>query len=164
LSQKAMPSLAQVFAKLRKASRQSRLVSLRVPPLIFRLMMWQRMSFSDPLVWSGISGRSRTRRSSGVEAGEQAVEGNETGAALEDAMEAGAQGGPALRRGIGLIHFEVTVEAPDQVAEALLGGALRVGEGVELMDEALGMALVWGTHYLEQDFTWRGYRPGSLCR
>jgi hypothetical protein len=43
-------SLLQVLASERKASRQSRPVSLRVPPLILRRMTWQRMSFSDPLV------------------------------------------------------------------------------------------------------------------
>ena len=59
-SQKVMPSFAQVLLRPRKASRQSRPVSLLVPPLIFRLVTWQRMSFSEPLVCSGISGRSRT--------------------------------------------------------------------------------------------------------
>ena len=38
--------------------------SLTVPPEIFRLVTQERISFSEPLVWSGISGRSRTRRSS----------------------------------------------------------------------------------------------------
>src|SRR5271165_6839217 len=55
-----MPSLAQVLWRPRKASRQSRPASLRVPPLILRLVTWQRMSFSEPLVLSGISGRSST--------------------------------------------------------------------------------------------------------
>src|ERR1700688_4619348 len=51
-----MPSFAQVLLRPRKASRQSRPVSLLVPPLTFRLVTWQRTSFSDPLVCSGISG------------------------------------------------------------------------------------------------------------
>src|ERR1700674_4539247 len=55
-----MPSFAQVLARPRKGSRQSRPASLLVPALILRLVTWQRMSFSDPLVWSGISGRSST--------------------------------------------------------------------------------------------------------
>src|SRR5882757_568836 len=59
-----MPSLAQVFLRPRKASRQSRPTSLRVPPLTLRLVTWQRMSFSDPLVCRGISGRSSTMSSS----------------------------------------------------------------------------------------------------
>src|ERR1700676_1557571 len=57
-----MPSLAQVLARPRKASRQSRPGSLRVPPLSLRLVTWQRMSFSEPLVWSGISGRSKKKQ------------------------------------------------------------------------------------------------------
>jgi hypothetical protein len=48
------------------ASGQSRPSILRVPPLIFRLVTWSRMSRSEPLVWSGISGRSSTINSSGL--------------------------------------------------------------------------------------------------
>src|SRR6516164_9073965 len=62
--QKRIPCLAQVFINPRKASRQSRPKLLRVPPEIFRLVTWQRMSFSDPLVCKGMSGRSSTNRSS----------------------------------------------------------------------------------------------------
>src|SRR5689334_19344253 len=53
-----MPNLAQVFARPRKASRQSRPSSLRVPPLTLRLVTWHRMSRSEPLVCSGMSGSS----------------------------------------------------------------------------------------------------------
>ena len=42
------------------ANAETESASLRVPPLISRLVTWQRMSFSEPLVWSGISGRSST--------------------------------------------------------------------------------------------------------
>ncbi len=42
-------------------SRASRPLSLTVPPEIFRLVTKVRMSFSEPLVLRGISGRSRTR-------------------------------------------------------------------------------------------------------
>src|ERR1700693_594369 len=55
-----MPFLPQVFRRPRKPSRQSRPASLRVPPLILRLVTWQRTSFSEPLVFSGISGLSST--------------------------------------------------------------------------------------------------------
>jgi hypothetical protein len=41
-------------------------MSLRVSALTFRLVTWQRMSFSDPLVWSGILGRSSTLNNSGL--------------------------------------------------------------------------------------------------
>src|SRR3954466_5445728 len=60
------PSFWQVFIRLKNTSRQSRPMSLRVPPLTLRRVTWARMSFSDPLVCSGISGRSSTRRSSGL--------------------------------------------------------------------------------------------------
>src|SRR5271166_6173388 len=43
-SQKATPSLRHVLPRPRNASRQSRPVSLRVPPLMARLVIWQRMS------------------------------------------------------------------------------------------------------------------------
>ena len=47
----------------------------------------------------------------------------------------------ALRRLVGApaIGLEIAVEPPDQRADAALGGALLVGEGVELVDQALGM-------------------------
>jgi hypothetical protein len=48
-------------------------MSLRVPPLTLRRVTWARMSFSEPLVCSGISGRSSTRSSSGL-VGVQALE------------------------------------------------------------------------------------------
>src|ERR1700734_4022634 len=53
-------SLPQVLLRPRKASRQSRPTSARVPPLTLRLVTWQRTSFSEPLVCSGISGLSST--------------------------------------------------------------------------------------------------------
>ncbi len=43
-----------------------RKASLRVPPLTFGRVTWARMSFSEPLVCSGISGRSRTFNNSGL--------------------------------------------------------------------------------------------------
>ena len=61
-----MLNFAQVFARPKKASRQSRPRSLRVPPLTLRRVTWARISFSDPLVWSGISGRSSTISSSAL--------------------------------------------------------------------------------------------------
>src|SRR5712691_8521792 len=75
----------------------------------------------------------------GMETSEQAVEGDKAGAALEDTVEAGAQRRLAPRRWVGLVGLEVAIEPPDEAAHALLRGALEVGEGVELVDEALGM-------------------------
>ena len=51
---------------VRKASRQSRRYRCGLPPLTLRLVTWQRMSFSDPLVCRGISARSSTISSSGL--------------------------------------------------------------------------------------------------
>ena len=75
----------------------------------------------------------------GMQPGQQAIERNEAGAATEDAIEAGthlaaASGG--RRRAIGL---QVGVKLPDQCADALLRDAVQIGEGVELMDQPLGM-------------------------
>jgi hypothetical protein len=90
----AMPSLSQVLARLRKASRQSRPTSLRVPALILRRVTWHRMSFSEPLVCSGVSGRSKHHQQLvfvGMQSCQQAVERDEAGAAQKDAVEPGAQ-------------------------------------------------------------------------
>src|SRR3954466_5420478 len=58
--QKTIPRFFHVLPRPRTPSRQSGPTSLRVPPLTFRLVTTPRTSFSEPLVWSGISGRSST--------------------------------------------------------------------------------------------------------
>src|SRR4051794_14483570 len=75
----------------------------------------------------------------GVEAGEQPIEGSKAGAALEDTVETGAQGGSALWCRISAVGLEVAVEPPDQRAHVLLRDTLPVGEGIELVDQAFGM-------------------------
>jgi len=73
------------------ASRAALPASLAVPPKILRLVTQERMSSSDPLVWRGIPGRSRTRRSSVfslMQPGEKAIEKDVAGFALKDAVEA----------------------------------------------------------------------------
>ena len=100
------------------------------------------MSFSDPLVCSGISGRrarSSNSRLVGVQPREQTVEGDEAGRAREDAVEARPQSGLALLGWMPAIGLEIAIEPPDQAADAALGCAVLVGEGVELVNEALGM-------------------------
>ena len=136
-----MPSLAQVLARPRKASRQSRPVSLRVPPLILRLVTWQRMSFSEPLVWSGISGRSSTISNSGLLACSRASNdrGWQSRFGVGRAGRSGRAAGLALGCRIAAIGFEVGVEPPDEAADALLGGMVLVGEGVELVNQPFGM-------------------------
>src|SRR5712691_8007675 len=74
-----------------------------------------------------------------MQSGEQSIEGGKVGAPLEDTVEADAQLCPPPRRGIGFVGLEVAVKPPDERAQALLRRALKVGEGVELVDEALGM-------------------------
>ncbi len=54
----------QVFFKLAKVSRYRRPSSKRVEPLTFRLMAYSRISFSLRLLFRGISGLSRIKRSS----------------------------------------------------------------------------------------------------
>ena len=75
----------------------------------------------------------------GVQPLEQAVEGNKAGCALEDPIEARPQGGLAPWRRILAVSFQIGIEPPDQRPDALLGGAVAVGEGVELVDQALGV-------------------------
>jgi len=75
----------------------------------------------------------------GVQTREQPVEGREPGAATEDAVEPGAELAFPSPAGIALVDLEIGVEPPDQGAQALLGGVLLVGEGVELVDQTLGM-------------------------
>src|SRR5215831_20043003 len=75
----------------------------------------------------------------GVEPREQAIECDEAGVSLEDAVEPRPQSGLALFGGGATIDLEITVEVPDQLADGGLGGAVVVGEGVELVNQALGM-------------------------
>src|SRR6266478_4224547 len=136
-----MPSLAQVLARPRKASRQSRPASLRVPPLTLRLVTWQRMSFSEPLVWSGISGRSSTISNSGLLACSRASRRSRVTKPVRrlKMRSKRAQGGLAQWCRIAAIGFEIAIEPPDQMAQPLLGGAVLVGEGVELVHQPLGV-------------------------
>src|SRR5271163_614094 len=49
------------------------------------------------------------------------------------------KGGLALRGGRATIGLEIAVELPDRCAHGVLGGAVLVREGVELVNQALGM-------------------------
>src|SRR5216684_4732679 len=75
----------------------------------------------------------------GMQPGEQSIEGGKAGLALKDPVEAGAQRGLVFGGRIAAIGFQVAVEPPDKAADALLGGIVAVGEGVELVDQPLGM-------------------------
>jgi len=101
------------------------------------------MSFSEPLVWRGTSGRSRATKELGfvgVQAFEQAIEGGPAGAPLEGCdRSAGAIWDLAPRRGIGLIEFEIAIVVPDQAPQLVLGGAVAIGEGFKLVNQPLGV-------------------------
>ena len=70
---------------------------------------------------------------------EQAVEGDEAGFAGEDAIERGFEISLALGGGRATIGLEIAVELPDGGAHACLGGAVLIREGVEPVNQALGM-------------------------
>src|SRR6202021_3000086 len=75
----------------------------------------------------------------GEQALEEFVELGEAGALLEYGVEAGFQFGlGAARRGV-LVGDEVAVEVPDLAAHRLLSGAIGFVEGVELVNQPLGV-------------------------
>src|SRR5205085_5376895 len=137
------------LARPRKASRQSRPVSLRVPPLILRLVITARstadLALGD-LAADVVFGAVGVKRDLGavehhqqfgfigVQPGEQSIEGGKAGLALEKSVEAGAQRGLAFGCRIAAIGFKVGVEPPDESADALLSDMVVVGKGVELVD------------------------------
>ena len=70
---------------------------------------------------------------------QQAIEGDEPGAAFEDPIEAGTQLAATARRRVKAVRFQVGVEIPDQRSDTLLADALLLGESVELIDKPLRM-------------------------
>jgi hypothetical protein len=73
---------------------------------------------------------------------EQPVESDEANVSGEDAVKAGAQDGLVLLAGVLAIGLEIAIEPPDQITSFALGFALLIGEGVKLVDQALGMNLI----------------------
>jgi hypothetical protein len=69
----------------------------------------------------------------GIEPLQQAIERDEAGAATEDAIEPSAHLAAPPRGWCHAIGLQISVEPPDQRADALLRGAVQIGEGVELM-------------------------------
>ena len=67
----------------------------------------------------------------GVEARQQTIQRDETGAAAEDTIESRAQSQAATCTRIGAIRLEIGIEVPDQRAHPLLSGTMQVGEGIE---------------------------------
>ena len=74
-----------------------------------------------------------------MQPGQQAIEGDKAGLALEDALEAGAELGCSRFLGIALVGFEIGVEPPDQLTDEVDGPSLRIVEADELVDQALSM-------------------------
>jgi len=71
----------------------------------------------------------------GTQPRQQAIKRDEPSAAIEDAIEAGAQLTTTTRRRGGAIRFEISAKPPNQRSDTLLDDALPLGEGVELMDQ-----------------------------
>src|SRR3954463_6748514 len=147
-----MESLEQVFSRLRKVSRACLPAAERVSPEILRLVTKLRMSFSEPFVCSGISGRSSTKSSSSLLARIRATASSSSAKPVtRPKIRAKRCLSAARRAGFGSSLLQVGVEPPRQLAlevdQALLlrGGAdhapevalgmdpaQRVGEDVEL--------------------------------
>jgi len=60
-------------------------------------------------------------------------------------LEPRHQDGPASLAWLAPVCLESAVVLPDQVADVALGGAVLVGEGVELVNEALAVNLIWSS-------------------
>src|SRR5262245_26151800 len=75
----------------------------------------------------------------GMEALEEAVQGDKAGASAEQIVEASAQLRLALWHRLAAVALEIGVEPPDALLDAVDGLALLVGEGVELVHQPLGM-------------------------
>src|SRR3954465_14637309 len=129
----------QVFFSDRKVSRHRRPSSLRVPPLILRMVTGSRASCSELLVLSGASEGDQQFGFAQLEAGEQFIELGKAGGAREDAVEARLQAGPGASRRIGPVKLEVAVEPPDQMAHQGDGGALRLGHRHQAVDQTLSV-------------------------
>ena len=78
----------------------------------------------------------------GVEPHEQTVEGDEAGHAREDAIEPRAQRSLSPLGRMAAVGLEIGIELPDQIAHGGLGSAVLGGEGVELVNQTLGMNLI----------------------
>ena len=75
----------------------------------------------------------------GVQPLQQTIERDEAGAATEDAIEPGTHLAAPLRGRRRTVGLQISVEPPDERADALLRDAVQIGEGVKLVDQPLGM-------------------------
>ena len=74
-----------------------------------------------------------------MQARQQAIQGGKAGAAAEDAVEPCPQRDTAAFVGVGLVRLEISIEVPNQLPHLLLGGAMRVREGVQFVHQPFGM-------------------------
>src|SRR3984885_2374907 len=93
----------------------------------------------------------------GMQPCQQAVQRDKAGAALEDAVEAGAQGPRPALAGGEPVSFEAGVEVPDQPTDQRLRGTMAVIEGVQLVYEPLRM-------HPAQRVTADGELPGVIAQ
>ena len=70
---------------------------------------------------------------------QKAVQRGKASAASEDTVEPRPQRETAAFVRIGLVHLQISVEVPDQLAPLLLGGAIAVREGVQLVHQPFRM-------------------------
>src|SRR5215218_103269 len=75
----------------------------------------------------------------GVQPREQPVQDDKAGPPPKDPIKPHAQFAPSSRDWLSPVSLEVTVEPPDQRSQVLLRPALVIGEGLELVHEALGV-------------------------
>ena len=105
-------------------------------------MTWQRMSFSEPIGIQRRLGAVEHHQQLGLvgmQPREQAIEGDEAGAAAEDAIEPRPQCEAAAFLGVSLVCLESGIEVPDHFTHLLLGGTIVIGEGVQLVHQPFGM-------------------------
>src|SRR5690349_1412550 len=130
------------------------------------------MSFSEPLVCSGISGWSSTFSNAALLACSRRSRRSSVAKPVRRTKMRSKRACSSLRGRCGPVGLEVGVEPPDQ-ATHLLGGALLVGEGLQLMHQPLGMdpaegmvtdvelaSVVTDDHRLVEE-AMRGHRPHS---
>ena len=72
----------------------------------------------------------------GMQPRQQAVQRDEAGATAEDTVEPGTQSDRPALAGFDPVRLETGVEVPDQAAQLRLGGAMHVGEGIQLVHQA----------------------------
>src|SRR6188508_817595 len=137
-----MASLEQVFSRLRKVSRACLPAAERVSPEILRLVTKLRTSFSEPLVCSGMSGRSSTSSSSSLLAWVRATASSSstkpvTRVKIRSKRRLKGRSADGCR--VVLVELEIAVEPPDQLALHIDQAVLLVGHADDPAEMALSV-------------------------